>query len=188
VKSMSLLSQIQTETTPSPQLLADGCGARWYAVYTVSRHEKRVARGLMQRRLDCFLPTYRSVRRWKDRRQELELALFPGYVFVHVERKDRLQIIQVPSVVNIVSFDGQPAPIPDAEIEALRRGLATQTRMEPHPYLKVGKRVRIHSGPMVGQEGILIRRKDSLRVVLSLDFIMRSVSVEVDLADIEPAR
>ena len=163
-------------------------GAQWIAVYTMARHERRVAHDLSQRHLNAFLPTYRSVRRWKDRRKELELALFPSYVFVRAERKDRLQILQVPSVVSIVSFDGRPAVIPDAEIAALRRGLDNQMRLQPHPYLKVGKRVRIHSGPMAGQEGILIRRKDRCRVVLSIDFIMRSVSVEVDAADIEPVR
>ncbi len=154
----------------------------------MARHEKRVARDLSQRHLESFVPTYRGVHRWKDRRKELELALFPSYVFVQAERKDRLQILQVPSVVNIVSFDGQPAVIADEEIEALRRGLERQMRLQPHPYLKIGKRVRIHSGPMAGQEGILLRRKDSCRVVLSIDFIMRSVSVEVDWTDIEPAR
>jgi transcription antitermination factor NusG len=166
--------------------LGDNGEVRWYAIYTMSRHERRVAQDLSQRHLNSFLPTYRSVHRWKDRRKELELALFPSYVFVHAERKDRLQILQVPSVVSIVSFDGRPAVIPDAEIDALRCGLDSQMRLQPHPYLKVGKRVRIHSGPMAGQEGILIRRKDSCRVVLSIDFIMRSVSVEVDASDIEP--
>ena len=174
--------------TPSGLSVAESCAAPWLAVYTMSRHEKRVAWDLSQRHLTSFLPTYRTVHRWKDRRKELELALFPSYVFVQAQRKDRLQILQVPSVVNIVSFDGQPAVIPDAEIEALRRGLDGDVRLQPHPYLKVGKRVRIHSGPMAGQEGILTRRKDRCRVVLSIDFIMRSVSVEVDACDIEPAR
>ncbi len=168
--------------------LAVSCEARWYAVYTMARHEKRVAWDLSQRHLSSFLPTYRTVHRWKDRKKALELALFPSYVFVRAERKDRLHILQVPSVVNIVSFDGQPAVIPDAEIEALRRGLDADMGLQPHPYLRVGKRVRIHSGPMAGQQGILVRRKDRCRVVLSIDFIMRSVSVEVDANDIEPAR
>lgn len=184
--SCASIAEIPEAVNGTP--VADSCEARWYAVYTMARHEKRVASDLSQRHLHSFLPTYRTVHRWKDRRKLLELALFPSYVFVHAERKDRLNILQVPSVVNIVSFDGQPAVIPDAEIEALRRGLDSDMGLQPHPYLRVGKRVRIHSGPMAGQEGILLRGKDRCRVVLSIDFIMRSVSVEVGVDDVEPAR
>ena len=151
-----------------------------------SRHEKQVARQLEERRVSCFLPVYRSVRRWKDRRKELELVLFPGYVFVHLDLKDRLRVLQVPSVVRFVSFSGYPAPLPDSEIEALTNGLAGGVRAEPHPYLKVGRRVRVKYGPLAGAQGILVRRKDKFRVVLSIDLIMRSVAVEVDEADVEP--
>jgi len=160
----------------------------WYAVYTAPRHEKRVAQNLSLRGLNCFLPTYRSVRRWKDRRKELELVLFPGYLFVQITRENRLQVLQVPSVVSLISVNGQPAPIPDREIEGLRRVLSSPARVEPWAYLAVGQRVRIHGGPMAGLEGILMRRKESLRIVLSIELIMRSLSVEVDLADVEPLR
>src|SRR5208283_3881660 len=104
----------------------------WYALYTCPRHEKRVAEQIKQRRISCFLPLYRSVRRWKDRRQELELALFPGYVFVRVALRDRLQVLQLPSVVRFVSFNGHPVALPDAEIESLRRGWEGCVRMAPH--------------------------------------------------------
>jgi transcription antitermination factor NusG len=151
-----------------------------------SRHEKQVALQLEERRVSCFLPVYRSVRRWKDRRKELDLVLFPGYVFVHLDLKDRLRVLQVPSVVRLVSFNGYPAPLPDDEIEALSNGLAKGVRAEPHPYLKVGHRVRVKYGPLAGTQGILVRRKDKFRIVLSIDLIMRSVAVEVDEADVEP--
>lgn len=166
--------------------LATSSEVRWYATYVCSRHEKQVLSQLQERRVNCFLPVYRSVRRWKDRRKELELVLFPGYVFVHIDLKDRLRVLQLPSVVRFVSFNGQPAPLPDADIEVLSKGLASGIRAEPHPYLKVGHRVRVRSGPMAGAEGILVRRKDKFRVVLSIDLIMRSVAVEVDEADVEP--
>ena len=103
----------------------------WYALYTCPRHEKCVAQQIEQRRIDCFLPLYRSVRRWKDRRKELELALFPGYVFVRLAAEDRLRVLQLPSAVRLVSFNGQPAPLPEAEIEALRQRLASGARIEP---------------------------------------------------------
>ncbi len=95
--------------------------SRWYAAYTLSRHEKQVARQLEERQLDCFLPLYRSIHRWKDRRKQVELALFPGYVFVHIALKDRLQVLQLPSVVQFVTFNGKPAAVPESEIEASRR-------------------------------------------------------------------
>ena len=138
-------------------------------------------------RIDCFLPLYKSIRRWKDRRKQLDLPLFPGYIFVHIALRDRLQVLQLPGVVQLVSFRGKPAALPDAEIEALRNGLARNLRAEPHPYLTVGRRVRVRSGSVAGLEGILVRRKQKFRVVLSIELIQRSVAIEVDEADIEPA-
>jgi len=164
----------------------DGAGLNWYALYTCPRHEKCVAQQIEQRSIPCFLPLYRSVRRWKDRRKELELALFPGYVFVHLALKDRLRVLQLPSAVRLVSFNGQPAILPEAEIEGLRQRLSRCGSMEPHPYLTVGRRVRVCGGPMQGLEGIIVRRKDHCRVVFSLDLLMRSVAVEVDENDVEP--
>lgn len=169
----------------SVSLPADVAGLNWYALYTCPRHERCVARQIEERSISCFLPVYRSLRRWKDRRKELELALFPGYVFVRFALKDRLRVLQLPSVVRLVSFNGQPAVLPDAEIEGLRQRLS-RGRVEPHPYLSVGRRVRVCAGPMQGLEGIVVRRKDRCRVVFSLDLIMRSVAVEVDETDVEP--
>jgi transcription antitermination factor NusG len=165
----------------------DQPGLSWYALYTCPRHEKCVAQQVEQRSISCFLPLYRSVRRWKDRRKELELALFPGYVFVRLALRDRFRVLQLPSAVRLVSFNGQPAVLPDSEIEGLRERLSRGGSMEPHPYLRVGRRVRVCGGPMQGLEGIVVRRKDRCRVVFSLDLIMRSVAVEVDESDLEPA-
>jgi transcription antitermination factor NusG len=111
--------------------------AHWYAVCTISRHEKVVARQMCGNGLDHFLPLYKSVRRWKDRRKEVELPLFPGYVFVHIALRDRLCVQKLTGVLQIVSFNGRPAPLPENEIEALRSGLARNAWLEPHPYLKV---------------------------------------------------
>jgi transcription antitermination factor NusG len=159
----------------------------WYALYTCPRHEKRVAQQIEQRKISCFLPLYKSVRRWKDRRKELELALFPGYVFVRVALRDRLDVLNLPGVVRLVTFNGRPAELPENELESLRRGLAGRVPMAPHPYLKVGRRVRLNSGPMAGLEGILYRRKHGLRLVVSVEMLMRAVAVEVDEADVSAA-
>ncbi len=161
-------------------------GLNWYALYTCPRHERCVAQQIEQRSISCFLPLYHSVRRWKDRRKVLELALFPGYVFVHLALQDRFRVLQLPSAVRLVSFNGQPAVLPDAEIDGLRRRLSSGICVEPHPYLRVGRRVRVRGGPMEGLEGVIVRRKDRCRLVFSLDLIMRSVAVEVDESDVEP--
>jgi transcription antitermination factor NusG len=158
----------------------------WYAVSVRPRHEKLVTRHLEYQGLNCFLPVYRSVRRWKDRRKELDIALFPGYVFVNLNLRDRLGVLRAPGAVQFVTFQGQPATIPDAEIRALESSLAAGLRLQPHPYLYQGARVRVKRGPLVGAEGIMIRRKERFRLVLSIDLIMRSVVFEVDEADVEP--
>jgi transcription antitermination factor NusG len=174
----------QFVSTPSH---ADGLDRpEWYAAYTSARHEKRVTEYLGGRSVECYLPLYKSVRRWQDRRKEVELPLFPGYVFVKIAYRSRLQVLTAPGVARIVSFDGKPAAIRESEIEALRQGLSRTSGFEPHPYLKVGRRVRVRSGPLSGMEGILTRRKDGFRLVLSIELIMRSVAAEVEEADVEP--
>jgi len=160
-------------------------GANWYALYTAPRHEKSVAWQIEQHGISCFLPVYRSVRRWKDRRKELDLVLFPGYVFVQIELRDRLQVLRLPGAVRLVSHQGQPAALREDEIETLRNRLAGAGRIEPHPYLHEGRRVRVRRGPMQGLEGIIVRRKDRCRIVFSMDLIMRSIAVEVDEPDLE---
>src|SRR5258708_7428071 len=126
---MDTSHEIQTDSPKAPlsppASLADlGLQMNWYALYTCPRHEKCVAQQIEQRDISCFLPLYRSARRWKDRKKELELALFPGYVFVHFALKDRLRVLQLPSAVRLVSFNGEPAVLPEAEIEALRERLS----------------------------------------------------------------
>jgi transcription antitermination factor NusG len=159
---------------------------RWYAVSVRPRHEKLVTRHLEYQGLNCFLPVYRSVRRWKDRRKELDMALFPGYVFVNVKAHDRLGVLRAPGVLRFVTFQGQPATVPDSEIRALESSVFAGLRPQPHPYLRQGRKVRVKSGPLVDAEGIMIRRKEGFRLVLSIELIMRSVMLEVDEADVEP--
>lgn len=161
--------------------------ARWYAAYTCANHEKRVAAELGARDVEHFLPLYGSVRRWKDRRVTLDLPLFPGYVFVRLALCERLRALQIPSVVRLVGCGGLPTALPDTEIEIMRSGLSQSLCAEPHPFLAVGRRVRITAGPFAGLEGILKRKKSNLRVVVSLGLIQRSVAVDVDAADVRPA-
>lgn len=156
----------------------------WYALYTCARHEKRVAAELDARTVEHFLPLYSSVRRWKDRRVTLDLPLFPGYVFVRLALRDRLRVVQSPSVVRLVGFNGLPTTLPDTEMEIMRSGLSERLRAEPHPFLTAGRRVRIVRGPLESMEGIIVRRKNRVRFVISLELIQRSVAVEVEDADL----
>jgi transcription antitermination factor NusG len=166
-------------------LSTDSLQVRWYAAYTCANHEKRVREQLEQRSVESFLPVYETVRRWKDRRMQLQMPLFPGYVFVRMAPVDRLRVLQVPSVVRLVGFNGQLSALPDEEIEGLKKGLAGGVRAEPHPFLTVGRRVRLKSGPLAGMQGILLRRKGNFRVVISIDLIQRAVAVDAEAADVE---
>jgi transcription antitermination factor NusG len=176
----------QTAGTPFPYPAATAQSVpQWYAIYTCARHEKYVARQLEERGITNFLPLYRTWHNWKDRRKQVELALFPSYVFVNISMQARLRVLQLEGVVHLVTFNGQPAALPQLEIDALRNGLAQKIYAEPHPYLTAGRRVRVCRGPLLGTEGVLIRWKDKLRVVISLEVLMRSVAVEVDAADLD---
>ena len=160
---------------------------RWLAVYTTPRHEKHVSEILAERQIETFLPLYRANRQWKKSSPVvLDLPLFPTYVFVRIARQARGVVLGTPGVLSIVGSSKESWPLPDFEIDALRSGLL-ERKIEPHPYLVVGERVRIMAGVMAGVEGVLVRKKNDLRVVLSLDTIMRSVAVEVNADDIEPA-
>jgi len=170
------------------RLPAECVKARWYAAYTCANHEKRVAEQLVRRSVEHFLPLYASVRKWKDRRVKLDLPLFPGYVFVHMALRDRLPVLQIPGVANLVGFGGAPTALPEGEIEALRTGLRNVVGAEPHPFLTAGRHVRVKVGPLAGLEGLVIRRKNRLRLVISLDLIHRSASVEIEGADLEEIR
>lgn len=182
---MASLNSNEATLTHCPGLPSIGCALLWYAAYTSANHEKRVAEQLTRRSVEHFLALYQTVRRWKDRRVKLELPLFPGYVFVRIALNDRLQVLQVPGVAKLVGFRGTPTALPTEEIDALRTSLAGGVRAEPHPYLVAGRRVRVRSGSFAGMTGILVKRKNRVRFVVSLELIQRSIAVEMDESDLE---
>jgi len=177
-------------TTPTEELGFERDGSvrpsSWFAAYTLPRHEWKVAAQLAERQIPSFLPIYRSVRRWKDRRKVLELPLFPSYLFVQFNPGNRLDLLRLPGVMGLVCFQGKPAPVASTEIENLRQCLTGQTSAHPHPYLRVGRKVRIRSGPLAGIEGILVRKREVARVVLSISLLQRSVSLDIEEVDVEP--
>jgi transcription antitermination factor NusG len=163
-------------------------GSPWWALYTRHQHERTIADALSAKGFEVFLPAYDSVRRWKDRNKVLSLPLFPCYVFVRGELNRRLQIVTTPGVHMILSHGESFAAIPEMEIDAIRRTVQGNFRVEPHPFLRCGDRVRVTRGSLQGVEGILVRKKNIFRLVLSVDMLAQSVGVEVDAADVEPVK
>jgi len=157
---------------------------RWVVAYTCSRHEKSVAEQLRLRRVEAFLPVYSAMRLWNQRRAVVDLPLFPSYIFVRIKLREQLRVLEVPGVAHIVSFQGRHAVVADEEIETLRNALAAR-RAQPHPYMAAGARVRIRSGALRGLEGMVVRERGQHRMVVSVDFITRSVAVELEAHDLE---
>jgi transcription antitermination factor NusG len=160
---------------------------QWYAAYTCANHERRVADQLARRDIEHFQPQYQATRRWNRRRVLLDLPLFPGYVFVRIPWSERLRVLEIPSVVYLVTFGGVPAPLDDGEMERLRECLAFAGEARPHPFLQAGRQVRLCEGPFQGLTGVLQRRKGSSRLVVSIPVSQRSISIEVDTTALEPA-
>jgi len=157
----------------------------WYALYTKHQHEKTVARNLGCKGFEVFLPLYAAARDWKDRVKLLDLPLFPSYVFIRGDLIRRLDIISTPGVHFLVSIAGQPTPIPAAEINGLRQVVGSGARVEPYPYLKCGDWARVRCGPLAGTQGILVRKKNACRLVLSIEMLGKAAAVEVDAVLVE---
>jgi len=157
----------------------------WFAVYTRHQQEKLVAGTLSSKGFDTYLPLCESIRQWTDRRKRLCVPLFPGYVFLRGGLDRPLDILMTPGVCNIVAHGGRPAPIPEEEVEAVRRAAESSGSLERHEFMNCGDRIRIKSGTLKGIEGFLVRRKSSFRLVLSVSLLGSSASVEVDYRDVE---
>ena len=166
---------------------AQGLGdtRQWHALYTRHQHEKPIAGMLSSKGHEVFLPLYAVARRWQDRTKHLSLPLIPCYVFIRGGLDRQLQIMSTPGVFNVVGWAGHPAAIPEDQIEGLRQMAESSTLVEPHPYLICGDRVRIKSGTLQGLEGILVRKKNVSRLVVSLEMLGRSAAVEVDASCLE---
>jgi transcription antitermination factor NusG len=162
-------------------------GSAWWALYTRHQHEKTVAEMLSAKGFEVFLPLYESLRRWRDRSKMLKMPLFPCYVFVRGGLNRRLEVVTTPGIHTILFHGERIAMIPEAEIQAIRKVVEGPFHVEPHPFLKCGERVRVIRGSLEGVEGVLVRKKNLFRLVLSVDMMAKSVAVEIDAADVEPA-
>ncbi len=160
-------------------------GPAWYAIWTRSRHEQTVREQLERKGYEAFLPTFPKWSRWKDRKKKIDWPLFPGYCFARFGADERLPILKCTGVVSIVSFDGEIAPIPEVEIDAIRRVVESDLQYDPCPLIKEGAMVEVTHGPLKGVHGRLVRKGAHARLILAVDLIGQAVSVEVDAADVK---
>ena len=170
---------------PVPSLGCSLSGRKWHAVFTFAQNEKSTLKQLALREVEAFLPTYETVKIWKNRqRVKTVVPLFPTYLFVNIEKKDRIKVLQSPGVIRIVGSNRQDASIPASEIELLRSSVQGRS-VEPYQELLVGKTVRIKRGSMEGVEGVLVRKGNGMRFVLSLKLINQHAAIEVGAEDLE---
>ena len=160
-------------------------GIQWFAVWTRSRHEQVVREQLERKGLEAFLPTITRWSHWKDRKKQVDWPLFPGYCFVRFNGAERLPVLKCTGVVNIVSFDGDIAPIPEREIESIRQLVESDLQFDPCPLIREGMMVEVTHGPLKGVVGRLVRKGSHARLILSVDLIGQAVSVEVDASDVK---
>ena len=160
--------------------------ASWFAIWTRSRHEHVVREQIERKHFDAFLPTITRWSRWKDRKKKIDWPLFPGYCFARFEQEEALSILKCTGVVNIVSVEGKPAPIPEHEIEGIRLLLESDLQYDPCPLIREGMMVEVTHGVLKGVVGRLVRKGAHARLILSVDLIGQGVSVEVDAADVKP--
>ena len=167
-----------------PQLNADA--SRWYALHVRSRHEKVVEKGLRGKGYAVFSPFYRTMRKRVDRIVEIDVALFPGYVFCHFDSNHRLPILVTPGIVGVVGLGNKPEPVDDSEIASIRTVAMSGRPIQPWPFLRSGQRIRLHSGPLMGAEGIFLRVKDEYRLVVSIMLLQRAISVVIETDAVAP--
>ena len=156
----------------------------WFALWTRSRHEQMVREQLERKQIESFLPTVTRWSRWKDRKKKVDWPLFPGYCFARFDPRERLPILKVTGVVSIISFEGEPAPSPEHEIDGIRQLVDSDLAFDPCPMIHEGMMVEVMHGPLKGVVGRLMRKNEKARLVLSVDLIGQAVSVEVDAADV----
>ena len=161
-------------------MVPDGSASRWFAVRVRPQRERRIAEAFRHKGYEAFLPLYSSRRSWSDRVKEIELPLFPGYVFCRFQAGSRLPILTTPGVVYVVGVGRAPAPIDDREVAALQAVVRSGLYAQPWRFLRAGQRVQIVAGPLCGLEGIYLDSRGDHRLVVSVSLLQRSVGVEID--------
>jgi len=158
----------------------------WYALYTRSRHEKLVEETLGRKGIETFLPLRKIKRKWSDRSKIIHEPLFKGYLFVQMKLEQRLQVLQAKGVVRLIGTRAEPVPVPERDLIAIRAFIEDEIPIDPYPYLKEGERVVVKNGKFRGVEGFLVCKKNQHRLIISLDLLQQSCSIEIDAANVEP--
>jgi transcription antitermination factor NusG len=166
--------------------MAECLTPKWYALYTRSRFEKKMLTELTDRSIEVFLPMREILSRWKDRKKRVWMPMFPGYIFVnHIDTpENRYRILNIPGAVRFVASEGHANPVPDEQIEYVRRFLEASIAVDPYPYMQVGSRVEVIAGPLQGIRGILVEKRGRFRFVIQVDLIRQAVSAEIDASDV----
>ncbi len=157
----------------------------WYAVYTRPRHEKKVNEELVEKGMETFLPLVKKISQWKDRKKKIDAPLFKGYLFVHIDYKDRYTVLQTKGVVKIVNFSGDPVVVPDWQIDSLKRMLTRPEKIQMENYIRVGDPVEVDFGPFKGMKGVIKTIKGRQRLIITIDGIMQTVSVEINADEVK---
>jgi len=158
----------------------------WYAVYTIVRHEKAVNSSLVEKDIESYLPLRKTINKWKDRKKKVYSPLFPGYMFVNIDITDKLSVLRIPSVVNILGISGYPTPILSEQIESIKTLLESDLSFDDYHYLVEGREIIVVNGLLQGVRGRVVERRGRHKLILSVDLIKRSVSLEIDIDDVEP--
>jgi len=181
-------AELNTWAALSPLISEEAAEASWYAIQTWPKHERKIYSSLVKDRVEAFLPLMHHVRRWSDLRMVLEIPLFPCYVFLRIVPlpANRILVLRIPGVVSFVGMRGRGVPLLDSEIENLRR-VTDHAKIDPHPFLIVGHRVRIRGGCLEGVEGILVEKEADSKLVVSVSAIQKSIAISLNGYDVEPA-
>jgi transcription antitermination factor NusG len=158
---------------------------KWYAIYTRPKHEKKLREALEEKGIETFLPLIKTVRQWKDRKKKIEVPLFNGYIFIHIDYKDRFSALQTKGAVKIVNFSGEPVVVPEWQIESLRKMLTHPEKIQLENYMKIGDPVVVDFGPFKGMKGVVKMLKGKRKLVITIDGIMQTVSVEIDADEVK---
>jgi transcription antitermination factor NusG len=178
----------QQESTDRANSLSETGTPQWFALGVKPRFDKAVARMLESKGFETLLPLYKKRHRYAARCKVAELPLFPGYVFCRFNVLTRLPILTTPGVTQILGTGNTPIPLSENEIVSLQTAIKSDLPLQPFPFLQVGQRVRIEEGALAGVVGIVIRCKQSLRLVLSITLLQRSVLLEIDQHQISVER
>lgn len=160
---------------------------KWYAVHTRSRHEKQVDAFLIEKGIESFLPLVTTLSRRKDRKKYVDLPLFPGYLFAHVNQEQLSDVKYTRGVTKILGSDiDKPTPVPDKQVIDIKILLESKVKLDPYPYLQKGARVRVKTGPLKDVEGILVEKRGNYKIVISIDLMQKGTAAEILISDVEP--